>query len=156
MNILEPGCSIAQIIGKINEIVTWINTREQTGVSYNDLSNKPCIDGVELTEYSQMKDFPLDSTQLQAISADLESMVLTVAGNVSAEIAAETAETKVQQKLDIEEALETGTQPQGDWKIMVHEEDKNGDIRKYWMRLNKVASYTDNFIKEREGIVIGG
>lgn len=156
MNILEPGCSIAQIIGKINEIVTWINTREQTGVSYNDLSNKPCIDGVELTEYSQMKDFPLDSTQLQAISADLESMVLTVAGNVSAEIAAETAETKVQQKLDIEEALETGTQPQGDWKIMVHEEDKNGDIRRYWMRLNKVASYTDNFIKEREGIVIGG
>lgn len=156
MNILEPGCSIAQIIGKINEIVTWINTREQTGVSYNDLSNKPCIDGIELTEYSQMKDFPLDSTQLQAISADLESMVLTVAGNVSAEIAAETAETKVQQKLDIEEALETGTQPQGDWKIMVHEEDKNGDIRKYWMRLNKVASYTDNFIKEREGIVIGG
>lgn len=156
MNILEPGCSIAQIIEKINEIVTWINTREQTGVSYNDLSNKPCIDGIELTEYSQMKDFPLDSTQLQAISADLESMVLTVAGNVSAEIAAETAETKVQQKLDIEEALETGTQPQGDWKIMVHEEDKNGDIRKYWMRLNKVASYTDNFIKEREGIVIGG
>lgn len=156
MNILEPGCSIAQIIGKINEIVTWINTREQTGVSYNDLSNKPCIDGIELTEYSQMKDFPLDSTQLQAISADLESMVLTVAGNVSAEIAAETAETKVQQKLDIEEALETGTQPQGDWKIMVHEEDKNGDIRRYWMRLNKVASYTDNFIKEREGIVIGG
>lgn len=156
MNILEPGCSIAQIIGKINEIVTWINTREQTGVSYNDLSDKPCIDGVELTEYSQMKDFPLNSTQLQAISADLESMVLTVAGNVSAEIAAETAETKVQQKLDIEEALETGTQPQGDWKIMVHEEDKNGDIRKYWMRLNKVASYTDNFIKEREGIVIGG
>lgn len=156
MNILEPGCSIAQIIGKINEIVTWINTREQTGVSYNDLSNKPCIDGIELTEYSQMKDFPLDSTQLQAISADLESMVLTVAGNVSAEIAAETAETKVQQKLDIEEALETGTQPQGDWKIMVHEEDENGDIRKYWMRLNKVASYTDNFIKEREGIVIGG
>lgn len=156
MNILEPGCSIAQIIGKINEIVTWINTREQTGVSYNDLSNKPCIDGVELTEDSQMKDFPLDSTQLQAISADLESMVLTVAGNVSAEIAAETAETKVQQKLDIEEALETGTQPQGDWKIMVHEEDKNGDIRKYWMRLNKVAAYTDNFIKEREGIVIGG
>lgn len=156
MNILEPGCSIAQIIGKINEIVTWINTREQTGVSYNDLSNKPCIDGIELTEYSQMKDFSLDSTQLQAISADLESMVLTVAGNVSAEIAAETAETKVQQKLDIEEALETGTQPQGDWKIMVHEEDENGDIRKYWMRLNKVASYTDNFIKEREGIVIGG
>lgn len=156
MNILEPGCSIAQIIGKINEIVTWINTREQTGVSYNDLSNKPCIDGIELTEYSQMKDFPLDSTQLQAISADLESMVLTVAGNVSAAIAAETAEIKVQQKLDIEEALETGTQPQGDWKIMVHEEDKNGDIRKYWMRLNKVASYTDNFIKEREGIVIGG
>lgn len=156
MNILEPGCSIAQIIGKINEIVTWINTREQTGVSYNDLSNKPCIDGIELTEDSQMKDFPLNSTQLQAISADLESMVLTVAGNVSAEIAAETAETKVQQKLDIEEALETGTQPQGDWKIMVHEEDKNGDIRKYWMRLNKVASYTDNFIKEREGIVIGG
>lgn len=156
MNILEPGCSIAQIIEKINEIVTWINTREQTGVSYNDLSNKPCIDGVELTEDSQMKDFPLDSTQLQAISANLESMVLTVAGNVSAEIAAETAETKVQQKLDIEEALETGTQPQGDWKIMVHEEDKNGDIRKYWMRLNKVASYTDNFIKEREGIVIGG
>lgn len=156
MNILEPGCSIAQIIGKINEIVTWINTREQTGVSYNDLSNKPCIDGIELTEDSQMKDFPLDSTQLQAISADLESMVLTVAGNVSAEIAAETAETKVQQKLDIEEALETGTQPQGDWKIMVHEEDKNGDIRRYWMRLNKVASYTDNFIKEREGIVIGG
>lgn len=156
MNILEPGCSIAQIIGKINEIVTWINTREQTGVSYNDLSNKPCIDGIELTEYSQMKDFPLDATQLQAISADLESMVLTVAGNVSAEIAAETAEIKVQQKLDIEEALETGTQPQGDWKIMVHEEDKNGDIRKYWMRLNKVASYTDNFIKEREGIVIGG
>lgn len=156
MNILEPGCSIAQIIGKINEIVTWINTREQTGVSYNDLSNKPCIDGIELTEYSQMKDFPLDSTQLQAISADLESMVLTVAGNVSAAIAAETAEIKVQQKLDIEEALETGTQPQGDWKIMVHEEDENGDIRKYWMRLNKVASYTDNFIKEREGIVIGG
>lgn len=156
MNILEPGCSIAQIIGKINEIVTWINTREQTGVSYNDLSNKPCIDGIELTENSQMKDFPLDSTQLQAISADLESMVLTVAGNVSAEIAAETAETKVQQKLDIEEALETGTQPQGDWKIMVHEEDENGNIRKYWMRLNKVASYTDNFIKEREGIVIGG
>lgn len=156
MNILEPGCSIAQIIGKINEIVTWINTREQTGVSYNDLSNKPCIDGIELTEYSQMKDFPLNSTQLQAISADLESMVLTVAGNVSAAIAAETAEIKVQQKLDIEEALETGTQPQGDWKIMVHEEDKNGDIRKYWMRLNKVASYTDNFIKEREGIVIGG
>lgn len=156
MNILEPGCSIAQIIGKINEIVTWINTREQTGVSYNDLSNKPCIDGIELTEYSQMKDFPLDSTQLQAISANLESMVLTVAGNVSAAIAAETAEIKVQQKLDIEEALETGTQPQGDWKIMVHEEDKNGDIRKYWMRLNKVASYTDNFIKEREGIVIGG
>lgn len=156
MNILEPGCSIAQIIGKINEIVTWINTREQTGVSYNDLSNKPCIDGIELTENSQMKDFPLDSTQLQAISANLESMVLTVAGNVSAAIAAETAEIKVQQKLDIEEALETGTQPQGDWKIMVHEEDENGDIRKYWMRLNKVASYTDNFIKEREGIVIGG
>lgn len=154
MDLLEPGCSFAQIIDKQNEIITWINAFEANGISYNDLSDKPKIDDVELSAETGMKDFQLHLAQFPNESAILE-LFEAVASSRAAEVAATTAETKVQEQLDIEDSKKTGIQPQDDWEIIMYSKNEEEQNVRYKLTFAEFAEYTMNYISSKQDIVVG-
>lgn len=154
MEILEAGCSFAQIIAKINDIVSWINAFEEAGISYTVLSDKPAIDGVELNADTEMKDLRIDLAQMPN-NADILALFESVAQNKSAEVAASTAESKIQEQLDIEQSKTTGIQPQDDWEIIMYSKNKDEENVRYKLSFAEFAEYTMNYINSKQDIVVG-
>lgn len=154
MDLLQPGCSFAQIIDKINEQATWINNFEANGLSYNTLSDKPAIDGVELSADSAMKDLRIDLAQMPN-NADILALFESVAQNKAAEVAASTAESKIQEQLDIEQSKTTGIQPQDDWEIIMYSKNEAEENVRYKLSFAEFAEYTMNYINSKNDIVIG-
>lgn len=154
MELLEAGCSFAQIIEKINETVTWINAFEENGLSYKDLSDKPKIDNVELTQDTGMKDFQLQLAQMPNETAILE-LFETVASSRAAEVASSTAEAKIQEQLDIEQSKTTGIQPQDDWEIILYSKNEEEQNVRYKLTFAEFAEYTMNYINSKNDIVVG-
>lgn len=154
MEVLAPGCSFAQIIDKINEQVAWINSFEEAGISYNDLSDKPAIDGTELTSNTAMKNLRIDLAQMPN-NQDIMDLFESVAQNKSAEVAASTAESKVQEQLSIEESKRTGIQPQDDWKVIMYATNENEEQVRYMLTFGEFAEYITNYINSKNDIVVG-
>lgn len=154
MDVLEPGCSFAQIMEKINELVVWVNAFETDGISYTVLSDKPKIDNVELSADTGMKDFQLQLAQFPNETAILE-LFETVASSRAAEVAATTAETKVQEQLDIEDSKKTGIQPQDDWEIIMYSKNEEEQNVRYKLTFAEFAEYTMNYISSKQDIVVG-
>ncbi len=154
MDAIQPGASFAQVIDKINEIVQYVNTKELTPISYSDLSDKPRIDSIELTENTEMKDLRIDLLQLPDIS-QLEELITNVASSMAAQVAETVATEKVQSELSIEEARKTGYEPQDDMEIFIFKTNELGQKVKYYLSLSDVAEYTMNYINTKNDIVVG-
>lgn len=154
MDILEPGCSFAQIIDKLNGVITWINAFEANGISYNDLVDKPKIDDVELTETTEMKDLRIDLAQFPNIS-QLEELVSNVAVSMAAQTAETVASQKVQTELGIQDAKSAGLQPQDNFKIFIFaKNDANEEIR-YTLSLDELAEYVNVYLSTQRTVVGG-
>lgn len=154
MDILEPGCSFAQMIAKINETVAWVNAFEASGISYNDLSDKPKIDNVELSATTGMKDLQIQLAQMPN-NAEIVALFEQVAQNQAAEVAASTAESKIQEQLDIEQSKSTGIQPQDDWEIIMYSKNEAEENIRYKLSFAEFAEYTMNYINSKQDIVVG-
>lgn len=154
MDLLEAGCSFAQMITKINDIVTWINVFEESGISYNDLNDKPKIDGVELNSNTGMKELRIDLAQMPN-NDEIIALFEQVAQNKAAEVAASTAEIKIQEQLDIEQSKSTGIQPQDDWEIIMYSKNEVDQNIRYKLSFAEFAEYTMNYINSKQDIVVG-
>ena len=92
---IENGMELSKVREIINEIISKVNEFDKVTNSYNDLTNKPAIDGTELTEKSTMKDFKIDISQLSNFE-QLEKSII----EITAQKAVETATAAVAGKLD--------------------------------------------------------
>ncbi|PKP20376.1 MAG: hypothetical protein CVU04_03990 [Bacteroidetes bacterium HGW-Bacteroidetes-20] len=154
METIQPGASFAQIIEKINELVQYVNTREQTSISYNELENKPRIDNIELTESTEMKDLRIDLAQFPNLT-QLEDLVSSVAGNMATQTAETVAAQKVQTELAVENALKTGYQPQDNMQVLIYAQNEIGEKVRYYISFAEFAEYTMNYINSKNDIVVG-
>lgn len=154
METIQPGASFADIVAKMNEMITWMNTHDATQISYNDLQNKPRIDNLELTESTGMKDLRIDLAQFPNI-AQLEELVSSVAGNMAAQTAETVAAQKVQTELAVENALKTGYQPQDEMKVLIYSQNESGEMIRYYLSFAELAEYTMNYINSKKDIVVG-
>lgn len=154
METIQPGASFADIVAKMNDIITWINTHDATPISYNDLGNKPRIDNIELTENSSMKDLRIDLAQLPNIT-QLEELVSTVAGNYATQTAETVATQKVQTELAVENALKTGYQPQDNMQVLIFLQNEQGQMVRYYLSLAEFGEYVQNYINSKNDVVIG-
>lgn len=154
METIQPGASFAQIIEKINELVQYVNTREQTPISYNELENKPRIDNIELTENTEMKNLRIDLAQFPNIT-QLEDLVSSVAVNMATQTAETVAAQKVQTELAVENALKTGYQPQDNMQVLIYSKNESGEMVRYYLSLAEFGEYVQNYINSKNDIVIG-
>jgi hypothetical protein len=154
METIQPGASFADIVTKMNEMISWMNNHDATQISYNDLQNKPRIDTVELTESSSMKDLRLDLLQFPNIS-QLEELVSNVAGNMASQTAETVATQKVQTELAVENALKTGYQPQDNMQVLIYLQNEQGQMVRYYLSLAEFGEYVQNYINSKNDVVIG-
>lgn len=154
METIQPGASFADIVTKMNEMISWMNNHDATQISYNDLQNKPRIDTVELTESSSMKDLRLDLLQFPNIS-QLEELVSNVAGNMASQTAETVATKKVQTELAVENALKTGYQPQDNMQVLIYLQNEQGQMVRYYLSLAEFGEYVQNYINSKNDVVIG-
>ena len=141
-------------MAKINELVVWVNDFETNGISYNDLSDKPKIDNVELSADTGMKDFQLQLAQFPNETAILE-LFETVAQNKAAEVAAETAESKVQEQLGVDNAKTAGIQPQDDFKLFIYAKNELEEEVRYSLNLDELAEYVNVYLSTQRSVVGG-
>lgn len=83
---IENGMELSQMREILNEVIKAINAIGEITNSYNDLQDRPAIDGVELSADSSMKDFKIDLAQLPNIG-DLEKLFVEVAERKAEEVA---------------------------------------------------------------------
>lgn len=154
MDILEAGCSFAQIITKINDIVTWINSFSESPVSYNDLIDKPKIDGVELSSTTSMANFQLQLAQFPNEAA-IVALFDQIAQAKAAEVAAATAVSEVQKTLAVETAKTAGIQPQDSFKIFFFAKNEADEEVRYSLTLDELAEYVNSYINSQRTVVGG-
>jgi hypothetical protein len=154
METIQPGASFADIVTKMNEMISWMNNHDAAQISYNDLQNKPRIDNIELTESTGMKDLRLDLAQFPNLT-QLEELVSSVAANSAAQIAETVAAQKVQTELAVENALKTGYQPQDEMKVLIYSQNESGEMIRYYLSFAEFAEYTMNYINSKQDIVVG-
>lgn len=154
METIQPGASFADIVAKMNEMITWMNTHDATQISYNDLQNKPRLDKIELTESTEMKDLRIDLAQFPNI-VQLEELVSSVAGNMAAQTAETVASQKVQSELAVENAIKTGYQPQDDMQVLIYSKNEQEQMVRYYLSFAELAEYTMNYINSKQDIVVG-
>ena len=154
METIQPGASFADIVTKMNEMITWMNTHDTTQISYNDLLDKPRIDTIELTANSAMKDLRLDLAQFPNL-AQLEELVSSVAGNMAAQTAETVAGQKVQTELAVENAIKTGYQPQDNMQVLIYAANEEGQMVRYYLSLAEFGEYVQNYINSKNDVVIG-
>lgn len=139
---------------KINELVVWVNAFETDGISYTVLSDKPKIDNVELSADTGMKDFQLQLAQFPNETAILE-LFETVASSRAAEVAAITAESKVQEQLGIQDAKSAGLQPQDNFKIFIFAKNEANEEIRYSLSLDELAEYVNVYLSTQRTVVGG-
>ena len=154
MDTIQPGASFADIVAKMNEMITWMNTHDATQISYNDLQDKPRIDNVELTANSAMKDLRLDLAQFPNL-AQLEELVSSVAGNMAAQTAETVAGQKVQTELGIQDAKSAGLQPQDNFKIFIFAKNEADQDIRYALSLDELAEYVNVYLSSQRSVVGG-
>ena len=103
ISLLSIGCTGQELVNKINEIIAAINTGVGT-ISYNDLTNKPAINGVTLTGAKVTSDLGIamaDTTDYTTLMATLGTKAEITAAQTAATNAATAAvQTQIASKLD--------------------------------------------------------
>lgn len=95
INFIENGMELSQVREILNAVIQQVNQGQQPSISYYDLEDRPCINGVELTENTTAQELRLTLSQLSNMQ-EIESLV-TQAGENKAR---ETARSELAGKLD--------------------------------------------------------
>jgi len=84
--LIENGMELSKIREILNEVIQQINQGQTAQISYNDLANRPCINGVELNEETKAGELNLTLSQL-ANKMEIESLVTQIGEQKAAAVA---------------------------------------------------------------------
>ncbi|MDL2308949.1 hypothetical protein LJC68_09560 [Bacteroidales bacterium OttesenSCG-928-B11] len=86
IELIENGMELSKVREILNEVIAIANGIGETANSYNDLDDRPAIDGIELTAKSSMRDFKIEPSQLPN-QEELEQLFIQVAEKKAEEVA---------------------------------------------------------------------
>ncbi len=76
MNLIEIGCTGQELVDKINELVAAFNGLTNV-TSYNDLTDKPSVNGVTLSGALETKDLGIEMTDLDDYAEVMDTLATT-------------------------------------------------------------------------------
>lgn len=71
---IEDGMALSQIREKLNAVIQQVNQGRETPLSYYDLRDRPCINGIELSESTTIQDLNITLSQLKSLQ-EIETLV---------------------------------------------------------------------------------
>ena len=92
---IENGMELAQVRGILNRLIERVNELDSVSGSYDDLENRPAINGVTLTSRTTFNDFTIPASRIddyETFKAEIRSLAEETAGGA--------AEESVRTKLD--------------------------------------------------------
>ena len=92
---IENGMELAKVRRILNQAIERLNELEKVSGSYDDLENRPAIDGVTLTSKTTFQEFRIPISSLESYE-ELQKQILTTAE----ETAERTATESLKRKLD--------------------------------------------------------
>ena len=95
IKLIENGMELSQVREILNAVIQQINQGQQAPISYYDLEDRPCINGVELTADTTAQELRLTLSQLSNMQ-EIEHLI-TQTGETKAR---ETARSELASKLD--------------------------------------------------------
>jgi len=95
IELIENGMELAKVREILNAVIQKVNGEMTPAISYRDLADRPCINGVELTAATTAKELNLTLSHL-ANTQEIESLINDVGGRK----ASETARSELSSKLD--------------------------------------------------------
>lgn len=95
IELIENGMELSQVREILNAVIQRVNGEQSPTISYRDLSDRPCINGVELTAATTTKELNL-TLSLLANKKEIETLVR----EVGEQKASETARQELSSKLD--------------------------------------------------------
>jgi len=95
IELIENNMELSQIRAILNTVIQKVNQGQQTQISYTDLTDRPCINGVALTAQTTGSELNLTLPQL-ANRTDIENLVKQIGEQKAAEVAS----TALASKLD--------------------------------------------------------
>jgi len=145
IDFVENGMELSAVRAIINQMVDKLNSIETSPRDYNDLENKPAINGIELSSSSSMSEFPINIEDTTII----ESVINTA--NETAAVAAENAatdlvETQLSDKMPLNISLLPSKQYEYSEETIVA--ITHNDIT-YQSKMKDIATYLEYLIKSK-------
>jgi hypothetical protein len=95
IELIENGMELSQVREILNAVIQKVNGEQTPAISYRDLADRPCINGVELTAATTAKELNLTLSQLSN-TQEIETLVT----QIGTQKASETARSELSSKLD--------------------------------------------------------
>ncbi|MDL2312213.1 hypothetical protein LJC68_04990 [Bacteroidales bacterium OttesenSCG-928-B11] len=102
---IENGMELSKVREILNEVIGIANEIGKITNSYNDLDDRPAIDGVELTSKSSMRDFKIEASQLPN-QEELEKLFIQIAERKAEEVAKNAVAGKLDSNYSVLKKLE--------------------------------------------------
>jgi enolase len=75
---IEDGMELSKIRETINTLILKVNQGQQIPISYYDLKDRPCINGVELSANTTIQELNITLSQLKSVQ-EIENLVTQLA-----------------------------------------------------------------------------
>lgn len=142
---LENGMDLDLVRDIINQMVEKLNSIETSPRDYNDLENKPAINGVELSSSSSMSEFPInieDTTIIESVINTANETAAVAAENTATEL----VETELSEKMPLN--LSSLPPKQYDYSEETIVAITHNDIT-YQSKMKDIATYLEYLIKSK-------
>ena len=97
---IQNGMELSQVRDILNNIIKIVNDREETKLSYYDLQDQPCINGIELTAKTSANELHITLSELDNIQ-DIKRLVAEIGEQRAEEVATEVLKTKLDSDLTL-------------------------------------------------------
>ncbi len=91
---IENGMELAVVRKILNQLIDRVNELEKISRSYDDLENRPAIDGVTLTSKTTMRDFKIPVSSMENYE-ELQRQILEISSTTAQSTATEAASKKL-------------------------------------------------------------
>lgn len=94
ISLIENGMELSVVRKILNQVIERVNELQKISNSYDDLENRPAIDGVTLTSRTSFEDFQIPMSSLENFEG-LEKRLMQIAADAAVSAVAEALEEKL-------------------------------------------------------------
>lgn len=94
ISLIENGMELTVVRKILNQVIERVNELQKISNSYDDLENRPAIDGVTLTSRTSFEDFQIPMSSLENFEG-LEKRLMQIAADAAVSAVAEALEKKL-------------------------------------------------------------